>query len=353
MKILHLIFSFNTGGSETMLVDIMNEQRKYEEIHLIIVNSICTEAVLNNISKQVKVYFINRKPGSRNLFPILKLNFLIFKIKPDIIHCHNFEMVQILFRKLIHSKIFLTVHDVSVPVKYHSKYDKIFAISKAVKKDIKINSGLDADIIYNGINFDRIKRKEDYNFDLFHIVQVSRLDHNKKGQDILIKALNILVNKRNLKNIHVDFIGEGKSLEYLTELVSKYNLGEYVKFLGLKDREYIYDHLKDYNLLVQPSIYEGFALTVTEGIAAGLPVLVSNIQGPMEIIQACKYGYYFQVSDDEDCADKILMIMHESVKKDFKDKIEIAYKFAKKQFDVRITAKNYINGYRKVLNELS
>lgn len=353
MKILHLIWSFSTGGAETMLVDIMNEQSKCEEIHLIIVNNIYNKGVLDNISKQVKVHFINRKPGSRNLIPILKLNILISKIKPDIIHCHNFEMVQILFRKLIHSKIFLTVHGIGVSVKYHSKYDKIFAISKAVQKDIKMNSGLDASLVYNGINFDRMKRKEDYNFDLFHIVQVSRLDHNKKGQDILIKALNILVNKKNLKNIHVDFIGEGKSLEYLTELVSKYNLDEYVEFLGLKDREYIYDHLKDYNLLVQPSIYEGFALTVIEGFAAGLPVLVSNIHGPMEIIQSGKFGYYFQVSNEEDCADKILMIMHEYEKKDFKDKMEINYEFAKNQFDVRITAKNYIDEYRKVLNELS
>ena len=197
MKIIHLIWSFNTGGAETMLIDIINEQVKHEDTSLIVVNKVYSKELLAKFDKRIPVYLINRKPGSRNLIPILKLNFLIFKLKPDIIHCHNFELVQILFRKFICIKIFLTVHSIGVPSKYHQKYDKIFAISEAVQKDIKLNSRLDADIVYNGINFDVIKRKENYNFDIFQIVQVSRLDHKKKGQNILIKALNILVNKRN------------------------------------------------------------------------------------------------------------------------------------------------------------
>ena len=40
MKIAHLIYAFPTGGTETMLVDIMNEQEKYANISLIIVNNL-------------------------------------------------------------------------------------------------------------------------------------------------------------------------------------------------------------------------------------------------------------------------------------------------------------------------
>ena len=348
MKIIHIIFSLNTGGSETMLVDIMNEQCKYEEINLIIVNSLYSETVLNNISEPVKIHFINRKPGSRNFIPILKLNFLIFKIKPDVIHCHNFEMAQILFRKLIHSKIFLTVHDIGVPTKYHHKYNKIFAISKAVQKDIKRNCGLDAEVVYNGIRFDSIKRKENYNFDIFTIICVSRLMHQKKGQDVLIKAIDILVNQKNITNVSIDFIGEGKSFKYLNELVNKYNLQNNITFLGLKSRDYIYTNLKDYDLLVQPSIYEGFGLTVVEGIAAKAPVLVSNIQGPMEVIDNGRYGYSFKVKDEKDCAQKIIDVMEDYNKKIIQDKCNKAYFYVKENFDIEKTATNYVSEYEKL-----
>ena len=40
MKIVHCIFSFNTGGAETMLIDIVNEQIKTQEVTIVIVNHI-------------------------------------------------------------------------------------------------------------------------------------------------------------------------------------------------------------------------------------------------------------------------------------------------------------------------
>lgn len=38
MKIVHCIWSFHTGGAETMLVDIANEQAKTQNVTIIIVN---------------------------------------------------------------------------------------------------------------------------------------------------------------------------------------------------------------------------------------------------------------------------------------------------------------------------
>ena len=46
MKIVHLIWSFNTGGAETMLIDIINEQMKYEDISLFVVNRVYRKELL-------------------------------------------------------------------------------------------------------------------------------------------------------------------------------------------------------------------------------------------------------------------------------------------------------------------
>lgn len=51
-----------------------------------------------------------------------------------------------------------------------------------------------------------------------------------------------------------------------------------------KNQEWIYHNLCNFDLFIQPSRFEGFGLTVAEAIAAKVTVLVSNIQGPMEII---------------------------------------------------------------------
>ncbi|MBK9737018.1 MAG: glycosyltransferase family 4 protein [Saprospiraceae bacterium] len=154
------------------------------------------------------------------------------------------------------------------------------------------------------VKVDDILLKNNNNSTTFKIVQVGRLEHEIKGQHILINALNILINKYSVRNIHLDFIGEGSSLKYLMKLTDKLSVTKYVSFLGLCDREYIYTHLRDYNVLVQPSLFEGFGLTVVEALAAGIEVLVSDVDGPLEIIEKTGYGYIFKSGNAEDCGSK-------------------------------------------------
>ena len=82
----------------------------------------------------------------------------------------------------------------------------------------------------------------------------------------------------------VAFIGEGDSRTFLEKMSADLNVADRVDFLGLKDRDYIYQHLCDYDLMCHPSRFEGFGLTVAEGMVAKLPVLVATGDGPYEII---------------------------------------------------------------------
>jgi glycosyltransferase involved in cell wall biosynthesis len=345
MKILHIIFSLNTGGSETMLVDIINEQSKSQIVELIIVNNLVSEELIGNINKEIKIHHINRKPGSRNLLPILKLNYKLFKINPTVIHFHNHNGINLLKYK-IKAITCLTVHDVNIPVINFLKYKKIFSISNTVQDDILIRSGIKSFKIYNGIRFADIENKYvSEKIENFKIIQVSRLDHEKKGNHILIKALNILVKQKGITNIRLDFIGDGESLKYLNNLVKEFNLEKHINFMGNKTREFIYKELKNYHLLVQPSLFEGFGLTVVEGIASKIPVLVSNIDGPMEIIENGKYGFYFKSGDAYSCADKIYDIIINYHTDRINCKINESFNYAKVNFNIQETAINYINNY--------
>jgi glycosyltransferase involved in cell wall biosynthesis len=115
--------------------------------------------------------------------------------------------------------------------------------------------------------------------------------------------------------------------------------------MGNKTREFIYKELKNYHLLVQPSLFEGFGLTVVEGIASKIPVLVSNIDGPMEIIENGKYGFYFKSGDAYSCADKIYDIIINYHTDRINCKINESFNYAKVNFNIQETAINYINNY--------
>ncbi len=350
MRIVHFIMSFQTGGSETMLADIINEQIKTNEIALIIFNDQINNEILANLDKRVKVYKLNREEKSRRILPVIILNLLLLRICPDVIHCHHASAARIIFFK---RNLVFTAHTTGITEKRIKIFKQVFAISETVKDDINFRHKIDAKVIYNGIDFNKICKKESYGYDTFKIIQVSRLDHNTKGQHILIEALNILVNEKKVINISVDFIGEGSSYNILDNLVQKYKLRQKVNFLGSKNRGFIYSHLRDYNLLVQPSLIEGFGLTITEGMASKIPVLVSDIKGPLEIVENGKYGWVFDTGDYFDCANKIQFIMQNYQTNQIQYKIDIAYNFVCDKFSIRKTSNNYLAEYKSLIHSNS
>ena len=179
------------------------------------------------------------------------------------------------------------------------------------------------------------------------MVQIGRLNHEKKGQDFMIDVCAYLYS-HGYRNFHLDFIGDGSSLEYLQDKVKGYQMEESITFLGAKDQSFIYANLKNYDLFLQPSRREGFGLTVAEAMAAKVPVLVSEQEGPLEIIDNGKYGYYFVVDDVEGCAEKIKCI---SIQQDLNPLLDFALKRVEENYNVKNTAMKYLNCYRNLLVE--
>lgn len=350
MRIIHLIFGFKTGGAETMLVDIINEQSRLgHTVILIIINDCYDESVLNKVSPTVKCFMLNRKPSSNDLIMILRMNRLIHRLKPDIIHIHNSSICKLLW---LNCPIFLTVHalNVSLP-KSCEKISELFAISDAVKDDVegRYPGIYRVKTIPNGICIDDIVRKNDYQLrnGKMHIVQVANLIPELKGQDLLIDAIATL-NKRGIQDICVDFIGGGNPPDKLEIHARDLGVEDRVHFLGLLDRNYIYTHLKDYDLMCHPSRHEGFGLTVVEGIAAGLPVLVPNSDGPYEIIQYGRFGYTFNKGDAESLANSL-----EDIYKNFEERacsvVNVAYENIREQYSVNSMVEKYLEEYKGFL----
>jgi len=283
-----------------LVIDMLNSLNVNNKVSLIIVNNIWDKVLLEKLDKNIPVYFINRKEGSPNPIPVLRLNLLLKRINPDVIHCHSNKMIKVL---LFRFKTLYTVHDVGTNISEVTKYSRIVAISRSVAEYIENTSEVKPTIIFNGVDFDKFRRKKTYSLDSgepVKLIQISRLIHKKKGQDIIINVLKKMVLSGN-ENITLDIVGSGESLDYLLALTKELELEASVNFLGNQDRDWVKQNLCNYDILIQPSRYEGFGLTVVEGVAAGLPVVASNIEGPAEIFSGIEESFLFRSEDIDDC----------------------------------------------------
>lgn len=348
MKILHLMWNLLLGGAETMLVEIINRQVERHEVSLVVINSEISDELLGEIDDRVHKCLLQRRPSSRGILDLLKLNLRIYGIRPDIIHCHHLSMVKGIF--LQPSPKVVTIHgDMGHWGRNLLLYDRIFSVSETIRQIVRLRSrSLDSTVVFNGVDFAKFVRKTTFNRGLFRIVQVSRLDHRQKGQDVLLEAVSILVRNFGVSNIKVDFIGDGESYGYLASLIHRFGLEPYCTLLGPKTRRFVYENLCTYDLLVQPSRHEGFGLTVVEAMAARVPVLVSNVEGPMEIIENGRYGDFFASEDARDCAGMIAGIIERSRDGSFLERIVEGYEFARSRFSIESTVSRYNSEYLSV-----
>jgi glycosyltransferase involved in cell wall biosynthesis len=349
MKIVHCFFTMGMGGAQVLAVDLLNKMCPYHETGLIIVNNIYSDAILQKLDKRVTVYKINRKEGSRNPLPLLKFNLLLRKINPDVIHCHEPDIGKII-RAGVGKKIY-TIHDVGIPTTFYRYFDAFVAISDAVRKDVAHRYSKPIKTVYNGIDTSFFKIRKDYKVgnQKIKLVQLSRLMHEKKGQDILLQALQQLKEKFGYTNISLDFVGGGESLGYLEQLVATMNLTKQVTFKGEKDRDWLFNNLAEYHLLVQPSRYEGFGLTILEGFAAGLPVLASDIEGPAEIIQRTPRGFLFKSSNSEDCAETLYRIIQDYEKGNIEKLMAGSVPVTDQEYSIESCVEGYLKEYKALL----
>ena len=350
MKILHCLFTIKTGGAQILVVDMLNEMSRHHDVSLVIVNDQLNQKILAQLNNGVKLYLINRKEGSLNPIPVLKLNLLLLKLKPDIIHCHEANMAR--FIKVRGGKLVYTIHDVGIPVSLYHHFDSVVAISGAVFTDAASRISGNIKKVFNGIPIGCFKQRKDYRLRLdekYRLVQVSRLMHTKKGQEVLLRALHKVIYDFGFVNVTLDLIGSGESLAYLHELVEDLNLGQYVRFLGEKDREWLFVNLKKYHLLVQPSFYEGFGLTILEGLAAGIPVLASNVDGPAEIIAQTNGGFLFEKGNVENCAKEILRLLKMYEDKQVEDMMHQTIGRVQDRYSIQSCVRAYLLEYTDII----
>ncbi|UVI31533.1 glycosyltransferase [Paenibacillus spongiae] len=154
-------------------------------------------------------------------------------------------------------------------------------------------------IVYNIVSPDMIyKMAEEEDKDLYSrvngeqvILSIGRL-HDQKGFEWAIEACRILGDRGYKVKWYV--IGEGELREALTDLIRKYGVEQQFYLLGLKSNPYPF--IKQADLYVQPSRYEGKSIAIDEAKIMKKPIVVTNFSTAKDQIQHEENGLIVEMN---------------------------------------------------------
>lgn len=182
----------------------------------------------------------------------------------------------------IHTDYSTIETDVDMDLKMWNKFDYIMAVSEecknaflkkypTLKDKVKVMENITSPDFIRKMARENIEENIK-NDNSFKLVSVARLSH-AKGIDNAVRALKILHN-RGLTNIKWYVVGYGGDEQMIRALIKENNLEESFILLGKKINPYPYINIGD--IYVQPSRYEGKAVTVGEAQILGKPVVITN-----------------------------------------------------------------------------
>jgi glycosyltransferase involved in cell wall biosynthesis len=124
---------------------------------------------------------------------------------------------------------------------------------------------------------------------------VGRLDL-EKGYGDLIPIIPQIV--KEFPEVRFIWVGDGEQREYLTKKVLEYGVGDRILFLGY--RRDVPRLLKSADLFVFPTHYEGLPFALLEAMAYNLPVVTSDADAIVELVEHQLHCLIFRRSDRND-----------------------------------------------------
>lgn len=190
--------------------------------------------------------------------------------------------------------------------------DKLITLTKVDKENyIKRYKISNVFQIYNPIDEKILKSVAEYKEDSKRIISVGRLSYVKNYGTMIEIAKDVL-------SMNPDWIwdiyGDGELRNELEIQIKRYGLEEKVNLKGqIKD---MYNLYSEYSILVMTSYYEGFPMSLLEGMAFGIPLISFDVPtGPNEIIINGENGYLIKPFDIKEIVFKIDYLINNKSKR--------------------------------------
>ena len=186
----------------------------------------------------------------------------------------------------------------------------------------------------------RTLRKSD---EAFRIICVARLVA-VKGLETLVKAIELMQPKAK---VHTYIVGVGPLRSKLQGLIDEKGLANKVKLCGFLSDETKRAYLENSDLFVLPSLYEPIPIVIVEALAAGLPVVASDVGGIPELVHPGVNGLLVKPENPHDLAAAISKLIDDSK---LRRRLASNARESVREFDWPVVAKKYLFSYQDLLN---
>lgn len=185
--------------------------------------------------------------------------------------------------------------------------DKYIVNSQNTKKDIKKIWKIQEEKIKVAYHGSFVKTQTPRtNFENKKVLFVSTIEPRKNLERLIEAFLKVQQKIPEAELIIVGGIGwKVQKLMKKIDRLTKEN--KQIKYLGHVPDEKLIDLYKSVDVLVYPSLYEGFGLPPLEAMACGCPVIVSNVASLPEVVEDA--GIFCNPYDTNDIAKKILEVL--------------------------------------------
>jgi len=321
IKVLYVVGQLSVGGTELQLLHLIKglDRNRFEPM------VVCLSGIFVSLSYEfqqcdISLVLLDREEKGR-LKVFARLWRILRKFKPDITHAFGYaSRVAIPVSKLASE----AKNIVSIRTQPEWQANWLDRIINSLADQVLTNSRYTADliyfgflkrvpvrVIYNGIDlykFD-ISSRENLNVSFEQNVSimgvVARLDP-VKGLDVLLQAFAIMC--KSMSNIRLWIVGDGPEKKRLQDQATCLNIESKVVFwLQRRDIPAILRYVR---IGVLSSHHEGLPNAVIEYMAAGLPVVATNVGGLAELVKHNSTGFLVPVNNPQELANAIIKLLN-------------------------------------------
>ena len=228
--------------------------------------------------------------------------------------------------------------------KTYRKMDLIIAPSEFYKRKIDEAKIADCPVVHmtnflpQGTQYSAVNKVGDY------ILYFGRLSR-EKGIITLVEAYS-----RSICELPLYIVGTGSVKEEIEGKIKELSMTDKIKLLGFKSGRELKDIVAASRCVVLPSEwYENGPYSIMEAMAAGKPVIVSNLGGLPELVDDGITGYIVPAKDAEKLAEAIKK-MSDMPSKDLLAMGQAATQKAKSMFDAQKYAREIVKKYEEIIN---
>lgn len=285
MKRVFFVMSTNdVSGAERVNFNIINCLKDNYEFYWVSKRGKINEYLSDNNIKWIEIEKLNVK----------EIRKIIKEFNPDIIHATDYKASVICSIAKRNTYLIEHLHNNAPWIRKVCinsfaflfaalRADKILTVSNSIRNEyifsklIKDKIEMIGNPVDRKMILDRIE-KDDYEnkYDICCVARLTEAKNPKRFLDIIKKI------KNEIKDVKAVWVGEGELFEMAIQYRDKLDLKKNVEFVGFKNNPYKY--MAKSRVFLLTSDWEGYGLVTFEAMTIGLPCVVSNVGGLLEIV---------------------------------------------------------------------